>query len=464
MSSSNFIIKAKVNKTEDTKLQLKKKKTNKTNVNTTSNKEKEINNNRAEQHIIAGFAIPRARVFSKLKYSVYREAFSNSFKEIEAGEKNPNKAVPISKMSKDTINCVKKAREMYASYLSSDKVQKEIDNNNRSIQFWKDLKSDHFQDNEGVFKVDKESEEKVYEPDKLIVDKYKGLNEWRKAIALLKRHNLKYGSHTGTILAIFINELIRQWFAFAIDNCSSKSAKTVSVHDFIYKVDNNGNINYLEDLFHDDKYKNNLLLLALNYNTYRNAKNDIKKELILKKEKKKQKKNDNNPDNSSESNSNEKQEELKEEESLGIFGTEYKRGDFKHYVKTISLEEKEKLFKEKGHGIKFKKEVWIFGSDIIDEFINKVGTILRHKMNFFCEKTKSKTVGFQNIIDTLNTLTIYNGIDNQIYEDMINDKLERFEKFLKERREFKKLRREELAKLENEKESSENNNAPEENE
>ena len=114
-------------------------------------------------------------------------------------------------------------------------------------------------------------QKRFYHPGTFVLDRFKGLNQWEKSIALIKRQNLKYSSETGVILSIILDQLMTEWVIDAIESCP-KNRITIQVKDFIVR-NKTDKEEYLSDRFYYNggKLIKNLIPLILNFESYHNA-------------------------------------------------------------------------------------------------------------------------------------------------------------------------------------------------
>lgn len=430
------IIKTKVVKVIKEKTKTKEKNSKpKTSANVKSTTSRNFEN---LQYKIAKFHVPPARSFKRFKEAVYGKELKNSIDEIERGRNIPNDKggvvqTRIEDMSDKTIQWVEKAEKLYTEYLKDDRNIKERDAHAKSVVKWAEMDSEIFKDNKNrEYKKDSSLPQgkNNYNPGTFVLDRFEGMNEWERALSVIKRQNLKYSGDTGAILAIFLNELMTEWINDAINN-RSHGKKTIQIGDFVRGESNNEDVDNLSDRFNrlEDERVDSLLPLITQLNTYHMARQGYyeSKPFLESLESKNQEKNVDNT--------------LKSNNSIR------RKFEFKFYMDKICRAVKNTFQEKDGIQIKYAKHIKYFGSDVICEVIERFGPIIRSKMNFFASsRNKSKTVSTGVILDAITTVLLWYRINHERYINLINDRIVKYDTYCAKRKEKKAIRKKEELK------------------
>ncbi len=397
---------------------------------------------RTAQYENAGFHFPAARITRAVKEAVFRD-LEAPIKEIKAAKKSNKK---ISDLSANTRDWIDKAEFNYQKYLEVRK-SKGFQQYKKELAKWEklDLPEEEEDKNEKVRKYKMGSnDKKLFHPGEFVLDKYADTDPYDRAVGVINRNKLKYSSTIGAQLAILLDDLVRQWIVEAVNNCDPKRV-TIKIQDFIYSEDGDERT-YLEDTMCSSEEKiNSLVPLAFGFKTYHKAKNGeytteraspSKKKISPKKGK-----------NTKKAKKGKKKTKKSDSKSPVRSSKSYE-----HYSENICQSIRYKRSNDDDKSTKFSKAVRSFLSDIVVEFINKMGAIIGSRMYFFKYKpNKAKTVSVEIMYELINTLLLYHNIDHKIYNSNIKEKVEKFNEFCSKRREKRAADRDKNQKASKEK-------------
>jgi len=303
----------------------------------------------------------------------------------------------------------------------------------RAVEKWEAFAEDVLEETREYKLV---NDKKVYSPGEFVLDKFADVDVYTRARELISRNKLKYSNTIGVQFAILLDDLVKEWVSVAIDNCNSDRV-TIRVQDFIYKLDPEDKTKrvYMEDVYHSGESRTGSLIpLVLGFRNYHNAKSGTYD--VVSKAKAKT---STSTTKDKKGKKGKKGKKSTTSKKRSVVRTVRSAKTYTHYIDFICQSVRsDKIEKSPERKIKFSKEVRLFMSDIVTELINKMGSIIKSRMYFFEHKqNKAKTVSVEIMYELINTVLIYHNVDNQIYNESIADRVNKYKKFCDVRREMR---------------------------
>jgi len=394
------------------------------------------------QYKNTGFHFPTARITNALKAAVI-SALVAPLAEIQKARDSKKK---LTSLTPTTKGWIKKSEHIYTEYLRVREV-KGAQQHEKAVEKWNNLNKNEDPsvllprgDEPEVLEETREyklvNDKKVYSPGEFVLDKFADVDVYTRARELISRNKLKYSNTIGVQFAILLDDLVKEWVSVAIDNCNSDRV-TIRVQDFIYKLDPEDKTKrvYMEDVYHSGESRTGSLIpLVLGFRNYHNAKSGTYD--VVSKAKAKT---STSTTKDKKGKKGKKGKKSTTSKKRSVVRTVRSAKTYTHYIDFICQSVRsDKIEKSPERKIKFSKEVRLFMSDIVTELINKMGSIIKSRMYFFEHKqNKAKTVSVEIMYELINTVLIYHNVDNQIYNESIADRVNKYKKFCDVRREMR---------------------------